>query len=309
MKLSVLGIAILLVTGPVVVADELDDTYQSLKDATSKKDAAQVKELAAKACGLARQAISAPVPTSAIEKQDWSNHVAYAKEVEAYTEYALYATGVQAEPAVMVDLLATLEKQSPKSKYLDQGYEVYLSALHEAGKDSAIPAIAEKAIQNFPNNPDLLLVLATNAQVKKQGDRAIAYANRLVAATNQRQKPEEVSAADWERQRGALLGRGYWIAGAIAGEQSASGAKNQWVPANKNLRAALPYIKDDPAMMAPALFFLGLANYQLGTMTNNKAQALEGVKFSEQCAAVEGAYQHQAWLNAQSMKATADRMR
>ena len=46
MKLSALGIAIFLMTGPVVVADELDDSYQGLQDAVAKKDAAQVKKLA-----------------------------------------------------------------------------------------------------------------------------------------------------------------------------------------------------------------------------------------------------------------------
>jgi hypothetical protein len=163
MKLSALGIAIFLLAGPVVVADELDDTYQGLQDAVAKKDAAQVKKLAVPLFELSRKAIAAPEPTNAIEKEDWPNRVKYAKEAEGYAEYALYATGVQGGPAVMVDLLGLLEQQSPKSKYLDQGYEAYLAALHEVGKDDAIPAIAEKAIVNFPANPDLLYVMATNA--------------------------------------------------------------------------------------------------------------------------------------------------
>src|SRR5208337_291826 len=123
MKLSALGIAILLVTGPVVVADELDDTYQNLRDAAAKKDAAQVKTLAVKACEMARKVISGPEPTNAIEKEDWPTRIAYSKEIEAFTEYALYATAIQSEPATLVDLMGILEQQSPKSKYLDQGYE------------------------------------------------------------------------------------------------------------------------------------------------------------------------------------------
>jgi len=303
MKLSALGIAIFLLTGPVVVADELDDSYQGLQDAVAKKDAPQVKKLAAQACGLARKVISAPEPTSAIEKEDWPNRVKYAKEIEGYTEYALYATGVQAEPAVMVDLLGALEAQSPKSKYLDEGYQAYLAALHQAGKDEAIPAIVDKAIVNFPNNPDLLLVAATGAQAKKQSDRAITFANRLVAAANSRQKPEAMAAADWERQKSLWLGRGYWISGVTNGE------KSLYALSNKSLRAALPYIKGEPSLMAPALFYLGVDNYQLGKMTNNKKQVLEGAAYSDQCAAIEGAYQHQAWLNAQNIKGEANNMR
>ena len=303
MKLSVLGIAILLMTGPVVVADELDDTYQGLQDAVTKKDAPQVKKLAVPLFELSRKVIASPEPTNAIEKEDWPNRVKYAKEAEGYAAYALFATGVQADAATMVDLMGLLEQHSPKSKYLDDGYEPYLAALHSAGKDDAIPGIAEKAIVNFPTNPDLLYVLASTAQSKKQADRAIGFANRLVAAANSRPKPESVSAGDWEAKKRVWLGRGYWISGVENGE------KNLYALSNKSLRAALPYIKGEPGLMGPALFFLGVANYQLGTMTSNKKQVLEGAAFSDQCAAIEGPYQHQAWLNSQNIKGAADKMR
>jgi tetratricopeptide (TPR) repeat protein len=298
-----LGIAIFLLAGPVVVADELDDTYQNLQNAVAKKDAPQVKKLAVPLFELARKVIAAPEPTSAIEKEDWPNRVKYAQEAEGYAEYALYATAVQAEPATLVDLMGTLETQSPKSKYLDQGYEAYLAALHQLGKDDAVPAIVEKAIVNFPNNPDLLFVAANAALAKKQSDRAITLANRLVAAANSRQKPEAESAADWERQKSAWLGRGYWIAGVLNGE------KSLYALSNKSLRAALPYIKGDPASMGPALFYLGVDNYQLGKMTNNKKQVLEGAAFSDQCAAIAGPYQDQAYRNSMVMKSDANNMR
>jgi hypothetical protein len=303
MKLSVVGIAIFLLTGPVVVADELDDTYQSLQDAVTKKDAAQVKKLAVPLFELSRKVIGAPEPTSAIEKEDWPNRIKYAKEAEGYAEYALYATGVQADAATMVDLLGLLEAQSPKSKYLDQGYDAYLAALHQVGKDDAVAGIADKAIVNFPNNPDLLLVVANTAQVKKQADRAIQFANRLVAAANSRQKPEALPAADWERKKSIWLGRGYWISGVLNGE------KNLYALSNKSLRAGLPYIKGEPGLMGPALFYLGLDNYQLGKMTNNKKQVLEGATFSDQCAAIAGPFQDQAYRNSMAMKADANNMR
>ena len=303
MKLSVVGIAIFLLTGPVVVADELDDTYQSLQDAVTKKDAAQVKKLAVPLFELSRKVIGAPEPTSAIEKEDWPNRIKYAKEAEGYAEYALYATGVQADAATMVDLLGLLEAQSPKSKYLDQGYDAYLAALHQVGKDDAVAGIADKAIVNFPNNPDLLLVVANTAQVKKQADRAIQFANRLVAAANSRQKPEALPAADWERKKSIWLGRGYWISGVLNGE------KNLYALSNKSLRAGLPYIKGEPGLMGPALFYLGLDNYQLGKMTNNKKQVLEGATFSDQCAAIVGPYQDQAYRNSMVMKSEANNMR
>jgi hypothetical protein len=303
MKLFPIGIAILLLTGPVVVADELDDTYQGLQDAVAKKDAVQVKKLAVSLFDLSRKVIAAPEPTSAIEKEDWPNRVKYAKEAEGYAEYGLFATGIQSDPAALVDLLGTLEEKSPKSKYLDQGYDAYLAALHQAGKDDAVPAIVEKAVVNFPANPDLLLVAASSAQAKKQVDRAISLANRLVAAANSRPKPEAMAAGDWDRKKAVWLGRGYWISGVSNGE------KTLYALSNKSLRAALPYIKGEPALMGPALFYLGLDNYQLGKMTNNKKQVLEGATFSEQCAAIVGPFQDQGYRNSMVMKSEANSMR
>ena len=62
-------------------------------------------------------------------------------------------------------------------------------------------------------------------------------------------------------------------------------------------------------MAGPALFFLGMANYELGKMTLNKARVLEAAKFSEQATAIEGPYREQARHNALVMRNEAARMR
>jgi hypothetical protein len=87
------------------------------------------------------------------------------------------------------------------------------------------------------------------------------------------------------------------------------GAKQQWMAADKDLRAALPLIKGNDAMLGAALFHLGMANYNLGKMTNSKAKVLEGAKFSEDCAKITGPFTDQAWHNAQAMKTEAGQMR
>ena len=220
-----------------------------------------------------------------------------------YVESAFYTVAVQSEPAVTVDLIATLEQQNPKSKYLGMAYGAYLVALDKSGAKSKIPAIAEKGLANFPENDDLLLYMTETAYAKKQTDRALNFANRLTAAINKRGKPEGVTAADWDRKKNAELGYGYWTAGVISAE------KGLFVPADKNLRAALPLIQGQPAMQGPALFYLGMANYQLGKMTNNKAKVLEGAKFSEQSMAIPGPYQNQARHNSLVMKDDAAKMR
>jgi hypothetical protein len=304
MKVSILNLALLLAAGaPFAISDDLEDAFQNLKEAEAKKDSALVKKLAAETCALARKAASAPAPADAAEKEAWTHHVAYAKEIETHTEYALLATALQGSNDEAIDLLSTLEQQNPKSKYLDDAYARYFLALTQTGAASKIQAVAEKAIKNLPDNEDLLMVLAESAYNRKQFDSAISYAERLIAAMNKHQKPEGMAAADWERKKSLALSRGHWIAGLAHSE------KTQWYDADKDLRAALPYIKGNDAMMAPALFYLGVANYQLGSMARNRARVLEAATFSTQAAAIKSPLSDQAWRNAQAMKLEAAKLR
>jgi hypothetical protein len=244
MKLSVLSMMVLLVGAAAVGrAQDLQASYQSLRDAEAKGDAPEVKKLAAETSALARKAATEAAPEDADEKDAWTKRVAYAKDVDSQTEYALYEVALKSQPAVTVDLLAALEAQNPKSKYLDESYANYLYALSQSGGTAKIPVVAEKALANFPDNPDLLLVLANHYYTAKQGDRAATYANRLVVAMGKRAKPEGVSDADWEKKKNASLGGAYWIAGVVSGE------KSQFAASDKSLRAALPYIKGNDAMM------------------------------------------------------------
>lgn len=304
MKLPALGIAIALLASPAAVcAADLNETYEELQQAVAKKDPALVKKLALEIQPLIKEELAAPTPQGEDEKTNWGTRQDYVKGIATYADYALYATAVVSPPAAMVDLIATLEQTSPKSKYLDDAYAPYLNALNKTGAGAKIPAIAEKALANFPENEDLLLLMADNAVSRRQNDRAQSYANRLVAVLNRHPKPEGFAAADWDRKRNAALGRGYWISGIISGEQS------QYAAADRNLRAALPLIQGTESMAGPALFYLGVANYNIGKMTNNKAKMLEAAKFSDQAAALAGPLQEQAWRNAALIKKEAAAMR
>ena len=303
MKLSALSLSLALLAGPAVAGGVLESGLQNLKDAVAKKDAEMVKKLVADLYPQACEAAAEAAPTDEAEKASWTNRIEFAKSVEEYGEYALSAVALQSPPEKLVDLISTLEKTNVKSKYLDQAYGPYLVALNQTGATAKVVPIAEKALANFPENEDLLVLLADSALGKNNPDRALALANRLTAAFNRHGKPESMAAADWERKKSAGLGRGYWIAGVVYG------AKSQYVNCDKSLRAALPLIQGNTAMTGPALFFLGMSNYQLGKMTNSKAKILEAAKFSEQSAAIPGTYADQARHNALVMKDEAARMR
>jgi hypothetical protein len=298
------AIGVLLLAGQLaVVPSDLENAYDALKVAVSKKDAAQVKKLAAEVAALVQKTAAEPAPSDPDEKASWQKHIAWAKEVGTYSEYALFATAVQSEPATTVDLLGALEHQNPKSKYLADAYGQYLAALGRSGAGAKAPAIAEKGLANFPDNEDLLMVMTDHAAARKQTDRSAAYAERLIAAFGRKAKPEGVSAADWDRKKATMLGRAHWIAGVTHAE------KQQYGDADKDLRAALPAIQGNQSMLGPALFYLGICNYQIGKLTLNKARVVEAASFSEKAAAIQGPYQQQAWNNAAAMKKEAAAMR
>jgi len=304
MNVSALGFAVLFVAAPLLGApDDMDTAFQNLKEAEAKKDAAQVKKLAAETCALAREERSRPAPEDPAQKEVWTKRVAMARDVEVYTEYALFATAVQAPPATTVDLLAALERQNPKSKYLADAYARYFQVLNQTGAAAKIPDIAEKAVAHFPDNPDLLNVLATTAIDRKQTARAGVYAERLLAALGRSKKPEGVSQADWDRGQTAARGRAAWVAG-IAHSES-----KEYFQADPDLRAALPLIKGNEQMLAAALFHLGLVNYQIGRLTLSKARVLEAARFSDQAAAIKSPFAEQAWRNGGVMRAEAAKMR
>jgi hypothetical protein len=125
----------------------------------------------------------------------------------------------------------------------------------------------------------------------------------MVAAASKATKPESTQQADWDRKRALALGHGYYYIG------MSSAQRNAFLETDRNLRAALPYIKGNDAMYGQALFALGVANFQLGSQTNNKKRVLEAATFSEQSSKLNWAQSGQAYANAQAMRAQAAKMR
>lgn len=275
MKIAVLGTTLALAAGALLIptglrADDLDDALAALKQAEPSKDVAKIKELAAAAHTTAKK-YEGPAPADA-EKDSYEARQRYAKDVDHYSEYALYALAIQEHSnlGVAVDLLNTLGKQNPKSDYLEY--------------------------------PEALEIQADSAVANKQTERAAAFANRMVAAANKK-APEGTSDADWERTKSNTLAKAHFILGTSACE------RNKFAEADRELRAGLPYFKSNNAMLGPALFCLGVVNYNLANLTNSKAKMLEAAKFSQEAAAIPGPTQDQAYKNSIAMKQRADQMR
>lgn len=304
MQRTLICLAGLLFAGSVLaVPDDLEDSYAKLQSAVTNKDAAQVKELAPKVCAMARELAAKPAPQEESEKTAWQKSVKYAKEVEVYTEYALYSTAVQSPPAVLAEMWEMLEQQNPKSKYLGTGYGPYLAALHASGQTAKIPAEAEKAIAYWPEDEDLQLVLADFDMNRNRVGDAGVHAERLVAILARHPAPEGVTPGAWDRKKSQALGRAYWIAG------QAHASKGEYNLADSDLRNALPLIAGQDAMLAGAYFQLGVANYHLGRQGMNFRQVQEAAAFSDKAALYRGPYQDQARVNASAMRREAEKMR
>ena len=219
----------------------------------------------------------------------WAERVKYAKDVDVHAEYALYEVALKSQPATTVDLPAALEAQNPKSKYLDLGY-AQRSLCAEPIGDGRIRGLRERG---WPVSRRIPICCVMVNYCYSSSDRAQNYANRVSPQLANEPSREGVADGDWERQKSSSMGR-------------ATGFR-AWSPARRTRcrrdRAALPYIKGNDATTAPAPFYLGVANYNLGKMTMNKAKVLEGAKFSDQCAAIPGCVA--GWKNSAIMKADA----
>ena len=293
MRLAALGFAVVLCAGSGFAASEdLDSAFTEFKQIEAQKDAAKLKASAVATYALARKAAEATAPAD-VDKEAWDTTVANAKSIEVHVEYALLTAALPGPAATTVDLLSTLEQLNPKSKYLDDAYANYLEALRKTGATSKMPGVAEKGLSNFPDNQALLLWLADYTYTRKQAARALTYSKRLIAALNKRPRPEQ----------NAALAHAYYLAG------SASNDQGQYQEADKYLRAALPLSKGNDALRGQVLYLLGVANYQFGVMTNNKAMVVEAVKFSKQSADIPGPQQQNASHNAYVMEQQTYKMR
>jgi len=294
-KLWIAVVAFASIAG-VAAADELEDSYTKLKDAVARKDAAAVKTAAAETLKLARAAENAAKPAEADQQEHWKQSVEYGKEVESYTEYALAATAqAGVEPAKTADLIDTLIAQNAKSKYLDDAaVTAYWSALSKPGDAAKLTAGMTKILGGHPDQTVALLVMVQASA--SSPDRALNYANKLIAAEKTKAKPEGVSEADFDKARNAALSTGYFTAGYVYLQKQA------WVDCDRDMKAAVPLLTGDSERLGTAYFALGVCNFSLGKMTNDRTKMQAGEKYSEQSAAIKSRVQNQAYNNVASMK-------
>ena len=270
--------------------------YNNLKAAEAKKDAEAIMKWSAQTSQIAKKAVQSP-KREGEDAEERKQAVDYAKQVDTYTEYALYLAALQStDPKKVMVLADTLEKRNPNSQYVSMVMEKYAAS---ARQGNAMPKAVEFGARAYARNQfnaDMLLAMGDYSLQKQQFDKASTYSTKAVEVISSQPKPEGYADADWEKKKTSIIGLGNWMSGVSLSSQ------NKYAPADKALRAALQYIKDNQQLMAGALFHLGLVNYKMGQISKNKTQINDAVKFSQQCSAISGPFQEQAQKNVKVIK-------
>ncbi len=171
-------------------APDMDAAYYALKAAVAKEDVAQTKKWSARTSEEARKAISSAKPAD----DDDKHQLEYAKEVDEYSEYALYVVALKAMPKEEIDLVDTLLKQNPKSQYLAEVANSYFAALSKAGEGAkACPAAEKMAVDK---NAEAMLYSADCSWRGNHAERVVSYAAKAAEAVNSRTKRDGVSDSD-----------------------------------------------------------------------------------------------------------------
>jgi len=283
----------------LITADPEDarSAHEILKTAEASKNPDAVKAWAVRTSEVARKVMSSPKAEDE-EEEDWKARVDYAKQVDTYTEYSLYAAALQTpDPRKKIELAETLEQRNAQSQYLWQLAEFQFLAYLQAGEAAKAIALAEKVLAKEQTNEQMLLAVAGHYRSLKQNpDKVLAYCAKVMELAKSKAKPEGVSDADWEKRTTQLVGRANFISGAQQFAQS------QWATADQTLRAALPGIQDDQMMTAEALFYLGVANYRMGE-GGDTDRIKEALAFSQKCGAVKTPYQVPCNNNVRAIRA------
>jgi tetratricopeptide (TPR) repeat protein len=269
-------------TGEKLLAQDpgdLEPALAALKAAEAKKDPAVVRKWAVLASDLARKRVQGskgPDEDDELFKQ----RVDFAKQLDTYTEYALYASALQTpEAANKAVLLKTLDERAPESKYLQQSYGLYFQALIQTGDIAAAVPVAEKAIAAGQASEEMLASASDfYLRQNKEPQKVLDYSSKLMQLAATRPKPDGVSDADWEKHKNYFLGAAHWFTGALLVSQT------KYAEGDKELRAALPLLEGNNDVKAGALYNLGIANQGLKNYP-------EAMKFYEQCTAIQGPFQ------------------
>lgn len=276
--------------------EDVSAAHNCLRAAESKKDVELVRRWVELTSQLARKVKQLKQPEDAAEVDEWKQKVEYAKQVEQYTEYALYFAATQSKDTkTKTSLIEALEQKNPTSEYLAQLRTAQTQVIRQVDIEEAVIG-AEDSFKKGEYNIDSLMMVANHLMSKRRDpEKVITYSNKLLEILASSPKPDDLNDADWDAKKRQMSGVSNWMIGLLYSTQE------RFSQADKALRLALPNLKNSD-MVAGALYHLGYVNYRMAE-AGDRIRIHDAVRYTSECIAISSAVQQQAVENLKSMKA------
>jgi tetratricopeptide (TPR) repeat protein len=259
--------------------EDLEAAFRNVQIAEKRQDPALVRTHADRAVEAARRVLSkngSPAAASDL-----------ARQILNYAEYLEFVEISQtADPRQRLAKMDRFGQAYPKSAYTATLESLYFSTYEQTGERGKALAFAEKIVQTkASDNEDLLISIAEHYFGRdSEPDKVIQYCTRALDVLRQKQRPEEISEADWARKAARLGMRANWMLGKLYMD------RGNFSASDRHLRAALPLVRGNDAMTAAVLFHAGWVAYKLGNLADAE-------KFNQSCMLYKGRYQAQAARN------------
>ncbi|HWC99662.1 MAG TPA: hypothetical protein VG456_23035 [Candidatus Sulfopaludibacter sp.] len=266
--------------------EDPESALQNLKASETKKDLAGIKKWSEVTSANARKMAAAPQPKDAEEVDSWKGEVAYAKQVDQYTDYAIYRVASESrDPKITVEWLELLQTHNPSSEYLPKAQNQLFLAYRQSGANDKALALAEKTLATDQTNEDMLMVVVdSDLQNKKEPAQAHEYSAKLVDLMAAKPKPEGVSDADWAARKSLVTGLAHYWNGKLYHTE-----KN-YPKADVELRAALPLVETNAQIKPEVLYLLALSDFSL-----DKFQ--DAANYFRACSLIKSPFQQLATTN------------
>jgi tetratricopeptide (TPR) repeat protein len=129
------------------------------------------------------------------------------KEIKDPAEYNAYVGAVQqSDPAAKISGLEAFLQQYPNSVMKEDALELLMVSYQQTGNAAKMSETAQRVLQANPNNVRALALLANHAKASQQWADAQKYAMRGVDAVPSMRKGDNVSDADFAKQKTQLSG-------------------------------------------------------------------------------------------------------
>jgi hypothetical protein len=277
---------------------DLESAHYALRVAESKNDNELIRKYAMASWDIACQTAQLKRPADPDDVPDWTKRMEFSKQVMAYSEYLLSAQVTQESDAQKkAELIQALEARNPKSPYLAIAKAPPARVTFASMSPERAYALAEKGLPSDPDNEDFLMAIADHYLNREQDlPKVLSFSLRILEVLQRKPKPDAVSSDDWERKKARYIGAANWMAGIVYGKQGRYGLSDRY------LRASLGYIRDNAQALSAAYFYLGYDNYAMAGELHDRGRAIEAVRYSKLCTAIEGPFQSMAYKNLQALR-------